>query len=256
MTRGANFVVCYSEVQPGATMSRREQPDESMLFSIDAGGSVRGGRETVDFSAGTLVIVPPGSSEVRFTRAGRILRLFSSQDIALASSAGNASHYAEGAPGVAPLVPWPDPVDGFRLRKYDVADYVREGSRMRIFRCTNLMLNVMLPREGPRDTRTLSPHAHADFEQGSFAIDGEWMHHVRYPWTPDLAEWRGDEHLAAGSPSLLVIPPKAIHTSRNVSDGSSWLLDIFAPPRLDFSLKPGAICNGESYPLPDGSIVA
>ncbi|MGE4339765.1 MAG: cupin domain-containing protein [Pigmentiphaga sp.] len=255
-TRGANFVTCYSEVLPGATLARSEQPDESMMFSIDAEGTVSCAQETVAFSSGTLVIVPPGPSEVRCISGGRILRLFSSRDATLTASAGNAASYGEAAPGVAPLTPWPDPIDGFRLRTYAVADYARDGSRMRIFRSSNLMLNVMLPREGPRDTRTLSPHFHADFEQGSFAIEGQWVHHVRYPWTPDLAEWRDDEHLAVGSPSLLIVPPKAIHTSRNVGEGRAWLLDIFSPPRLDFSLKPGLICNGDSYPLPDGSVVA
>jgi len=255
ITRGANFVTCYSEVRAGATLTREQQPDESMMFSIDAQGSVVCGEQGVDFSPGTLVIVPPGPSEVRCTGGGRLLRLFSSEDVALAASAGNAAGYANGAPGVAPLAAWPDPVGGFRLRAYAVADYVRDGSRMRIFRCSNLMLNVMLPREGPRDTRTLSPHSHADFEQGSFAIEGEWMHHVRYPWTADLAEWREDEHLTAGSPSLLIVPPKAIHTSRNVGEGRAWLLDIFSPPRLDFSLKPGMVCNEEDYPLPDGAVM-
>lgn len=34
-------------------------------------------------------------------------------------------------------------------------------------------------------------------------------------------------------PLVLVIPPKVIHTSRNIN-GAGWLIDIFSPPRLDF----------------------
>jgi hypothetical protein len=131
-----------------------------------------------------------------------------------------------------------------------VAEYTKSDSNMRIFRSTNLMVNVMLPRPVPRSVHKLSPHAHADFEQGSLAVKGEWMHHVRYPWGPDMATWRDDEHLQAGSPSLAVIPPKAVHTSHNINEGGSWLFDIFAPPRMDFSLKPGMVANADDYPMP------
>ena len=109
----------------------------------------------------------------------------------------------------------------------------------------------MTPRMAARDVSKLSPHSHVDFEQGSLAIQGDWVHHMRYPWGPDLNAWRGDEAIGVGSPSLTVIPPKVIHTSRNTNDGGAWLLDIFAPPRMDFSSKPGKVANEADYPLPD-----
>jgi hypothetical protein len=73
---------------------------------------------------------------------------------------------------------------------------------------------------------------------------------MRYPWTADMTSWRDDEHIEVGSPSLTVIPPKVIHTSRNTNADGAWLLDIFAPPRMDFSSKPGKVANENDYPLP------
>jgi mannose-6-phosphate isomerase-like protein (cupin superfamily) len=182
--------------------------------------------------------------------AGQVVRLFSHLAQDLLALAGNAADYAQPAPDVAPLVPWPTPADGFKLRNYPLAQHTQEGSNMRLFRSTNLMLNVMTPRMVARDVSKLSPHSHADFEQGSLSLRGTWVHHMRYPWVPDMRAWRGDEHVEVGSPSLTVIPPKVVHTSRNLNDGGAWLLDIFAPPRMDFSSKPGKVANEKDYPLP------
>ena len=159
--------------------------------------------------------------------------------------------HAQGAPGTAPLSPWPDPPGGFRLRSYRAADYDRPGSNMRIFRCTGLMINLLKPRDVPRDVTKLSPHTHRDFEQGSLAVQGTYVHHLRWPWTADMTTWREDAHEELASPSLLVVPPGVVHTSRNVT-APGQLVDIFAPPRLDFSAQPGLVCNADEYPLPPG----
>lgn len=250
ITRGANFVVCVSEVQPGAVLAREQQADEYMVFLPDASATVEAGNEKLEARPETLTIVPPGASRVTAKSAGQIVRVFSTQAADLASLADNAAVYAQGAPGVAPLTPWPDPPAGFKLRNYTVDEYTKPDSNMRIFRSTNLMLNVMTRRMVARDVKKLSPHSHVDFEQGSLALQGDWVHHMRYPWTPNMNEWKADEHIEMGSPSLLVVPPKAIHTSMNVNDGGAWLLDIFAPPRVDFSSKPGMVCNAAEYPMP------
>lgn len=247
--RGANFIVTVTQVQAGARLERRGQPDEYMVFLPDTGATISAAADSVDAQGESLTIVPPGDSEVVATGAGQVICVFSSAAADLLALADNAADYANGAPDVAPLVPWPTPADGFRLRHYPLAEHVQDGSNMRIFRSTNLMLNVMLPRLVPRDTSKLSPHQHADFEQGSFAVKGQWVHHLRYPWTPDMNDWRADEHPSVGSPSLTVIPPKVVHTSRNTGP-DAWLLDIFAPPRMDFSSKPGKVANERDYPLP------
>ncbi|MGE0350575.1 hypothetical protein [Hydrogenophaga sp.] len=250
ITRGANFVVAVSDVRAGTRLARAEQADEYMVFLVDVGARFEAGAERLDARAETLTIVPPGASAITALGDGRIVRVFSGQATDLLERAGNASVYANGAPEVAPLVPWPAPPEGFRLRHYVLSEHTRPDTNMRIFRCTNLMLNVMTPRMVARDVHKLSPHSHADFEQGSLAVRGDWVHHLRHPWTADLDDWKADEHLEMGSPSLLVVPPKVIHTSRNTNDGGAWLVDIFAPPRLDFASKPGKVANEAEYPLP------
>jgi mannose-6-phosphate isomerase-like protein (cupin superfamily) len=248
--RGANFIVTVTEAQAGACLARSAQPDEYMVFLPDTGATLRAGGESITAAAESLTIVPPGDSEIVVAGGGQVVCVFSHQAKDLLAQADNAADYAQGARDVAPLLPWPTPADGFRLRHYPLAQYTQADSNMRIFRSTNLMVNVMLPRLVPRDVRKLSPHSHADFEQGSLAIQGQWVHHLRYPWTADMNDWRDDQHIEVGSPSLTVIPPKVVHTSRNTNADGAWLLDIFAPPRMDFSSKPGKVANENDYPLP------
>jgi mannose-6-phosphate isomerase-like protein (cupin superfamily) len=250
IARGANFVVVVTQAAAGTRLERRGQTDEYMVLLPASSATIRVSQETLAAPADSLTIVPPGDSEVVVHEAGQIVRVFSNRAQDLLALAGNAADYADATPDVAPLVPWPTPADGFKLRNYPLAQYTQPDTNMRIFRSTNLMLNVMTPRMVARDVRKLSPHSHVDFEQGSLALRGEWIHHMRYPWVQDMTAWRDDEHAEVGSPSLTVIPPKVVHTSRNLNDGGAWLLDIFAPPRLDFSSKPGKVANEKDYPLP------
>jgi hypothetical protein len=156
---------------------------------------------------------------------------------------------------VTPFTPWPDPVGGFRLRHYDlnqIASPDPSPLKMRVFRSTNLMINIFMPWNTRRDEQRLSPHSHENFEQMSLGLKGSFVHHLRYPWTPDKTRWRDDEHERYESPSVLVIPARVIHTTQDVGEGSTWLVDIFAPPRMDFSSKQGFVLNAAEYPLPAG----
>ena len=254
VTRAANFLVVATQAAAGAVLGREagQQPDEYMvLLPEGVAATLAAGEETAVSEGDSLGIVPPGASRVTVTGGGWVYRVFSHRAADLAARASNAKRYAEGAPEVAPLVDWPAPVGGFKLRHYPLAEHVRTDTTMRLFRSSNLMINIFLPGKAPRDVHKMTPHSHADFEQGSLALRGHYVHHLRYPWTPSLPAWREDEHGEIGSPSLIVIPPKVIHTSQSVGEPPMRLVDIFSPPRDDFSLKPGLVCNAAEYPLPE-----
>lgn len=73
---------------------------------------------------------------------------------------------------------------------------------------------------------------------------------MRTPWTPDSTAWRDDEHRHCTSPAIVVIPPGPTHTSQAVGDMRHWLIDVFVPPRADFSARPGWVLDADEYPLP------
>lgn len=249
--RGQHFVLEYSDVDGETVLERADQPDEYMLILPDDATSaeVRAGDEAVAVPGRSLVVLPPGASSITVRGRGRVIRLLTSRASDLAALASNAESYVHDHLNLAPLEDWPEPPDGFRVRVYDLSAPALESPRFRLYRCTTLMVNFFDPADGPRDTTRLSPHAHDDFEQCSLVLSGEWVHHIRWPWTTDLAAWRADEHEVCGTPSVTVIPAQAIHTSQSISPGRNHLVDIFAPPRADFSLKPGWVLNAADYPM-------
>ena len=253
VTRAANFVTVVSEAASGAMLTR-DNPDEYMvLLPPGTEAVVNANGERVESKGESLVIVPPGESAITVRKAGTVVRIFSSKASDLMAAARNAATYDDGAPEVTPVTPWPDPAGGFRLRHYDlgrIASPDPSPLKMRVFRSTNLMINIFIPWTTRRDERKLSPHSHEDFEQMSLALKGKFVHHLRYPWSPDKTRWREDEHERYDSPSVLVIPARVIHTTQDVGEGTTWLIDIFAPPRLDFSSKPGFVLNAAEYPMP------
>lgn len=258
ITRGGNFAVCLSEVEPGAVLERSDNPEEYMVIlpPRGTGATFEADGQTVEGGPDSLTIVPPGASRIKATGKGRIARIFSKASDDVMAKAWNASTYADGAPELAPPDPWPEPYDGFRLRHYPLAQYYKPGGdriQPRVFRSTNMLVNIFAHYFTRRDTTTLSPHWHDDFEQASLTLNGTWIHHLRYNWGADIRDWWSDDHGEMGTPSVIIIPARCIHTSRDVGeDGTeSSLYDIFCPPRMDFASKSGFVVNEDEYPLPE-----
>ncbi|MDE3078144.1 MAG: hypothetical protein KGJ86_22195, partial [Chloroflexota bacterium] len=249
--RGQNFALAYTELNGEATFVRPDEPDEHFLLIPAKGLSARIETDLGPTLLGGLsvTIVPPGRSVVQVQGTGALVHVFccGAGDI-LRKSMNNAS-YERRHNNVAELQRWPEPVGGYRLRTYSL-DIPSSPNRFgRIFQTRALMINFLDPWIGPRDRTRLSPHSHADFEQGSLGLEGEFVHHLRWPWTTSMADWREDEHLHCGSPSLTIIPPPSIHTTEATGVRTNQIVDIFAPPRLDF-VRQGWVLNHEEYPPP------
>lgn len=199
-----------------------------------------------------VVIVPPGSSSVRIDAPGTVVRIFAAAlEPALTDRCVNQADYRHPDPNVAEYRPWPDPPAGPRVQVYPIADHPEQKGRLgRIFRCSTAMVNVFEPHDEPRDPTRMSPHHHDDFEQVSLQIDGDYVHHMRVTWTPDMTTWRDDEHHHTLAPAVVVIPPPIVHTSQAVGDMRHFLVDVFAPPRVDFSERPGWVLNADDHPMP------
>jgi len=253
-TRSQNLLVNYMETKPGASFSRAGQLDEYMIVlpDDDTPYEVAANGKSVRGDGYQLIIVPPGDSEVRLPKGGRVVRLFSTQSRDLNDKCANAATYAQPDPSIPPFKPWPAPRDGYKLRVYDLQKTREPGQLGPIWRCTTIMLNFPPPGGGPRDVTKMSPHSHNDFDQCSLVLAGTFIHHMRWPWGLNKNDWRADAQVLVGSPSATMIPARVIHTSESQKPGpeGNRMADIFAPPRLDFSLQAGWVKNADEYPLP------
>ena len=250
--RGQNFIVSYVDARSGAQFERTAQPDEYVVLLPDAASAaeISTSDGSVAVQGNSIAFVPSGWSKVRVTRPGRVLLLWTTRSADLCARCINASGYANHHPNIPAFEPWPEPPGGAKVRRYSLDVPDEPGRFGRIWRCTTFMVNFLPAQHGPRDVTKLSPHFHDSFEQGSFALNGAFTHHVRWPWTPNLNAWRPDDHEYCASPSLAVIPPPAIHTSRGMESMLNQLIDIFSPPRVDFSSRPGWVLNANDYPAP------
>jgi hypothetical protein len=250
--RSQSMVIAYTEGVAGDTFERSDQVDEYALITWGDGVAVTctAGEQTERAVDKSFIAVPPGASAVTLATDGVLIRLFTTRSDDLNALCSNRDAFEAPDAHVAPFESWPDPVGGFKIRVYRLDDYEKDSDRMgRLFRTTNLMVNAFYLFEKPRPENKMSPHSHDDFEQISLQLAGDFMHHIRYPWTTDMAEWQEDDHRFCTSPSVTVIPPPAIHGSQWFTPDSQ-LLDLFAPPRRDFSSKSGWVLNADDYPMP------
>ena len=244
--RGRNFVVAVTELEAGDRLTEHDVADEHLLIVqddavVDVEHDDHAG---VLVSGPSLVVVPAGTSAVRARSSTTVARVFTAR---CDEQMRRAVNHADGVdPRAAPL-PERAVAAAEKIRVFRVDDVPDEQGRLgRIFRTSSLMVNWFPVHEGPRDTERLSPHSHEAFEQLSVTLVGSHVHHLRVPWTSRMSEWRDDEHVPVGSPSMTLIPPTVVHTTRAVGAGPHTLVDVFAPPREDF-LANGWVLNAADY---------
>lgn len=234
---GRNFVVAITELEAGERFTEHDVLDEYVLLVQDEAlvGVEHGDRAAVTVSEPALIVVPAGTSAMQAASSTTVARVFTARCAPQVRSAVN-----HGAGVDLRAAPLPDLITagGDRIRVHRLRDIPQEQGRLgRIFQTTSLMVNGFPVHDGPRDTEQLSPHSHEDFEQMSVTLVGDYAHHLRVPWTPRMSEWRDDENVQVGSPSMTLIPPTVVHTTRAVGAGPHTLIDVFAPPREDFLAK-------------------
>ena len=253
VVRAQNVILVHTEAHAGDDLDNGTLEGELAIVVTDASPefTVLTADGATKVTEPGLVVVPPGASRIGVHDDGPLVRLVEATEPAWRDRVANAGAYAQDAPRVALLRRWPEPVGGQRVRVYPLSEVPDDPKRFgRIFRTRSFMVNFLPLQDGPRDPRRLSPHSHDDFEQLSLAVQGEYVHHIRTPWLTDSTTWREDEHVRIGSPSVTIIPPPTVHTSAASDAGTNQLIDIFSPPRADFSEKPGWVLNADDYPTP------
>ncbi|MEV7045939.1 hypothetical protein [Amycolatopsis sp. NPDC051061] len=252
VVRAQNVILIHTDAHDGDDLDNGTLDGELAIVVTDASPAftVLTGDGATKVDSPGLVVVPPGASRIGVHGDGPLVRLVEATEPAWLDRVANAAAYAEDHPRVTLLERWPEPAEP-RVRFYPLSDVPDDPKRFgRIFRTRSFMVNFLPLQNGPRDAHKLSPHHHDDFEQLSLAVRGEYVHHIRTPWLPDSTTWRDDEHVRIGSPSVTVIPPPTVHTSEASDPGVNQLIDIFSPPRVDFSEKPGWVLNADDYPMP------
>ncbi|MEJ0023526.1 MAG: hypothetical protein WDN76_08895 [Alphaproteobacteria bacterium] len=250
--RGQNLVVAYSNARKGGVFTRKNQPDEWAVLLPRAGMEIEitAGGQTVTVKSPALAFMPPGDSTITAKLDGPIWRFVTVRSPDWVNKCPNKDEYNAPDPNIPPLQDWPAPIGGYKIRVYSGETPPTPGRFGRLYRSSNIMFNFGGGRPGPRDIHKMSPHHHNDFEQYSLGINGSYVHHLRWPWTTDMDNWFPDEHELCGTPSVAVIPPPSIHTSQAMDPGDNHLIDVFCPPRRDFSSKPGWVLNVADYPDP------
>lgn len=234
--RAQNFAIDWFRGGTASTFGIASS-EETMVLMFDAAGTIVGAWHSADAPGRSVSVVPAGSYELKLSQAGCGCIL--STDRKDAQPALNAASYQTNDPRVAPVGPvWPRVTGADNIRVFEIDKFKApaDNPRLKMLQSATMSIN-WVDYHGPRDRKALSPHAHADFEQASLAVAGDFVHHLRVAWGKNAEEWRDDEHKLAPSPSILVIPPELIHTAEGVGPGHHLLIDIFAPPRRDFIAK-------------------
>ncbi len=247
ITRAANFAIIYTEGTAGASLSDHFA-DEHFLYSLAEASASGQAQIKPPWVRRASPSCRPESAPFISARAATAVQVVTARESPVAAAA-NAATYAGGAKEVAPVEAWPEPLGGYKVRTYATRAGYARGGLVHAYRTRKLMI---VPYERflvPRDETQLSPHAHADFEQVSVALEGEWLHHLRVPWTINRQHWKPDRTVEIGSPSVTVHPGGRDPHSQGIAGAGMRLIDVFSPPRADFSQR-GLVDNADEYPMP------
>lgn len=245
VARGQNFWVQWLEGPATVAASSRS---EMLLLLPDGGVTVHTRTGVRELPGRSVCVLPPGGVTVHLAGAARAALLASSRPDLAPGAACNAADYAVPDARIRPVgddYRRRSPSPAIQVLEVDAIASPADKPRLKMFQSDTLSIN-WVEYQGPRDRRQLSPHNHADFEQGSLALAGEFVHHLRVHWGGNADQWREDEHLHAPSPSMITVPVLLVHTSEGVGPGRHLLIDVFSPPRHDFIAK-GWVANAGDY---------
>lgn len=256
LMRGQNFWLEWVEfsAHPGGFSAESEH---ELMVIAPAGtlriGSAAAGLPAVSVPAHSVAILAPGRYEISGD-ASALCAVFASQRADLGQRRVLESHtYENPDPRIDPTgTPYRRKQSGAAVQVLDIGAVMasKDKPRLKMLQTETLSVNIV-EYAGPRNRAELSPHSHDALEQGSLAIAGDFVHHLRAPWGSDADKWREDEHLHAPSPSLLIVPVELIHTTEGVGAGHHFLVDLFSPPRADFIGK-GWVANSADYEPAEG----
>jgi hypothetical protein len=257
LMRGQNFWLEWIELS-GSTSSFGVQSDDELLVIAHAGAlrieAANGARPPVEVPAHSVAILPPGHYAISGEPSARCGVLASHRPDAAGRRVLGAEAYATPDPRVKPTgKPYRRKNPTGEILVLDIGQVMasKDKPRLKMLQTETLSINIV-EYAGPRNRAELSPHSHASFEQGSLAIAGDYVHHLRVYWGSDAGQWRDDEHLLAPSPSLLIVPVEMIHTTEGIGEGHHFLVDLFSPPRTDFIGK-GWVANAADYEPADAT---
>jgi hypothetical protein len=243
--RGQNFLIEWLDAKANAPALLLSSDDETILLTLDAGAKIAGSVSETSIAGRTVVVLPAGDFQI-YLEPGRAAVLSTSRK-GISASALNAGSYAKRDERVSPLEKAWERRNGskeLQIFEIDKVTAPADNPRLKMFQSSTMSLN-WVDYDGPRDRKSLSPHFHEDFEQASLAAAGNFVHHLRVTWGSDAEEWRDDVHMGARSPSILIIPPRLIHTSEGVGPGRHLLIDLFTPPRRDFIARKWMLNSSE-----------
>lgn len=250
--RAQNFAVTWMRAATAGATHPLASPDEVLLLVLDAPVTIASAQASVVAPPRSICILPAGGSWRLEPAAGTTCAaIVSLREDAGECGARNEDAYRPRDERIKPVgAPYTPLQRGNEIRviAIDRISAAADKPRLKMLQTATLSIN-WVEYEGPRDGTALSPHAHADFEQGSFGLAGDFVHHLRVPWGPDASLWQEDRHARLASPSLMVVPVGLIHTSEGVGGGRHLLIDVFSPPRADFIAK-GWVANAADYAAP------